>query len=113
MMTGLFGFLYGEEPMSWRKHYMIFKKDFQNDFAVRMDWCVKDYAAANYPPVVKLSHSSKIDVVSGEYCVLNAAKSYDPDGNHLSFVWFPYMEAVHVNLLLNHLSLKMFIKLLL
>lgn len=78
-----------------------------------MDWCVKDYAAANHPPVVKLSHSSKIDVVSGEYCVLNAAKSYDPDGDHLSFCGSRIRKLAHVNLLLNYLSLKMFIKLLL
>lgn len=98
-----FRYVYNPYGRSIRKDSLCFsgnraslyrwREDFQNDFAARMDWCVKDYAAANHPPVVKLSHSSKIDVVSGEYCVLNAAKSYDPDGDHLSFLWFPYKEA--------------------
>lgn len=69
------------------------RDDFQNDFAARMDWCTKSYMEANHPPVPILSHSDKITVTSGESINLNAFNSTDPDGDSLSFFWFPYLEA--------------------
>ena len=32
------------------------REAFQNDFAARMDWCVKSYNEANHPPLVSLSY---------------------------------------------------------
>jgi hypothetical protein len=32
---------------------------FQNDFAARMDWCIKEYENGNHPPVVRVSGSRK------------------------------------------------------
>lgn len=69
------------------------REDFQNDFAARMDWCVSEYKNANHPPIVKLSHPTELNVISGEFCILDASETEDPDGDHLSFLWFPYMEA--------------------
>jgi hypothetical protein len=69
------------------------REDFQNDFAARMDWCVKPFNEANHAPVVKLNHKDNITVKSGEQIVLDATPTTDPDGDGLSFLWFPYKEA--------------------
>lgn len=65
----------------------------QNDFAARMDWCVKSPAEANHAPIPLLTHDSELNVKSGEVFVLDASRSFDPDGDNLSFLWFCYPEA--------------------
>jgi hypothetical protein len=69
------------------------RDDFQNDFAARMDWCIKTYQEANHPPVPVLGHSEEIIVKSGEGFGLDASGSTDPDGDNLSYLWFNYPEA--------------------
>ncbi|GAB2528582.1 DUF1593 domain-containing protein [Spirosoma aerophilum] len=69
------------------------RTEFQNDFAARMDWCVKPYKEANHPPVPKLSHPENMTVKSGEQFYLVASESTDPDGDALSFRWMFYPEA--------------------
>jgi len=69
------------------------RDDFQNDFAARMDWCVNIYQQANHPPVPAINHSEEITVKSGEGFGFDASGTYDPDGDHLSFLWFSYPEA--------------------
>ena len=69
------------------------REDFQHDFAARMDWMVKDYKDANHPPVLKLAHSDRLTLKSGDIFGLNAAGTYDPDGDALSYYWFQYPEA--------------------
>lgn len=69
------------------------RDDFQNDFAARMDWCIKSYKEANHPPVPVLSHPEELTVKSGKGFTLDAGGSYDPDGDNLSFLWFHYPEA--------------------
>jgi hypothetical protein len=70
----------------WRPAY-------QNDFATRMDWTIKDYAHANHPPVVNvktvLTHKSNGDQITQ----LDASASSDPDGDKLRYRWFHYAEA--------------------
>jgi hypothetical protein len=69
------------------------RDDFQNDFAARMDWCIKSYEEANHPPVPVLSHPDAITVKSGEGFGLGASGTTDPDGDSLGFLWFHYPEA--------------------
>lgn len=69
------------------------KNDFQNDFAARMDWTVRDYEDANHPPVVRLSHDERLTATEGQYVTLDATGSFDPDGDSLSYHWFNYPEA--------------------
>ncbi len=71
------------------------REDFQNDFAARMAWTTEPVAAANHPPVVRLSQPDRITVKSGERFVLSAVDSSDPDGDSLSFQWFHYQEIGH------------------
>lgn len=78
----------GYRTTLWR-----WRKDFQNDFAARMDWTVKPYAGANHPPLVKLAGGNRLTVKSGEHFTLSAAASTDPDGDSLSYLWFQYPEA--------------------
>jgi hypothetical protein len=68
------------------------RDDFQNDLAARMDWCTKSYKEANHPPVPVLENSDQITVKSGDLFGLDAAGTYDPDGNNLSYLWFQYPE---------------------
>lgn len=69
----------------WREAY-------QNDFAARMDWTIKDYADANHPPVVRLATPAYVKARAGDRVDLSAAGSSDPDGDALSYQWFVYEE---------------------
>ena len=71
---------------------------FQNEFAARMDWCVKSPREANHPPVAGFrkdvtGNVITLDAKSGDRVKLFAAGSTDPDGDSLSFRWFVYREA--------------------
>jgi Cellulose-binding Sde182, nucleoside hydrolase-like domain/Cellulose-binding protein Sde0182, C-terminal domain len=78
----------------WRPAY-------QNEFAARMQWCVKSPREANHPPVAGFE-GFKAEMVGnplglfpkvGEKFSLSAAGSSDPDGNKLAYRWFVYPEA--------------------
>jgi hypothetical protein len=71
---------------------------FQNEFAARMDWCVKSRAEANHPPVAVLNGDVTrtvllLDAATGERVTLSAQGSYDPDGPPIKVSWFVYPEA--------------------
>jgi hypothetical protein len=69
------------------------REDFQNDFAARMDWCIRPYGDANHPPVPKVAGSAIITVRSGQGFALDAGGTSDPDGDNMSYLWFQYPEA--------------------
>ncbi len=71
---------------------------FQNDFAARMDWCVKDFAGANHAPSVTVngktgSEPLRLTAKLGATIKLDASASSDPDKNALSFKWWLFPEA--------------------
>lgn len=69
------------------------REDFQNDFAARMAWTTKPFAAVNHPPVPALAHADHFTVKSGQEFHLNAKGTTDPDGDSMSYRWMQYPEA--------------------
>ncbi|TDQ15084.1 uncharacterized protein DUF1593 [Algoriphagus boseongensis] len=63
----------------------------QQDFAARADWCVKDFAEANHPPVVKALGTSRLLAKPGENLTLEIETS-DPDGDTLETKFWIYKE---------------------
>jgi hypothetical protein len=63
----------------------------QRDFAARADWCVKDYADANHPPVVKAVGPTRSSAKPGEKVSLEVQTS-DPDGDALETTFWIYKE---------------------
>jgi hypothetical protein len=71
---------------------------FQNEFAARMDWCVKLPKEANHPPTVVLNGDTtnkavRLEAKAGEHVKLSAAGSSDVDENKLTYRWWVYREA--------------------
>jgi hypothetical protein len=71
---------------------------FQNDFAARMDWTIKDVSQANHnPDVVVNGRAGKepvmLDAIVGTPLTLDAAGTRDVDGHGLKYTWFLYSEA--------------------
>jgi hypothetical protein len=74
------------------------RQAFQDDFAARMDWCVKSRAQANHNPLLVVNGAGgrapvHIAAEPGDVIRLSADGSTDPDGDTLSFRWFYYSEA--------------------
>jgi hypothetical protein len=74
------------------------RTDFQNDFAARMDWCVRDYKNTNHNPVAFVNGDETknvlyITALPGSSLKINTKGSYDPDGDELSYDWWIYKEA--------------------
>lgn len=76
----------------WRNAY-------QNDFAARMRWTLsKEISSANHAPVVVVNDSSAgpepllLEAEAGSDIILDASKTYDPDGDDLTFTWYHYKD---------------------
>jgi hypothetical protein len=65
---------------------------FQNDWAARADWMVKTYRGANHAPIVWVEGRRDVEAPAGATIKLDVSGSTDPDGDALSFHWFPYRE---------------------
>jgi len=70
---------------------------FQNDFAARMDWCVKPYAEANHPPTLVVNGrrgrtAIQINAQPGDRVMLDTSGSADPDRGALFYKWWIYPE---------------------
>jgi hypothetical protein len=93
-VTGVDGQEYTSDQVTiWR-----WRRAFQNDFAARMDWTIKDVAEANHAPRVVVNGARGtepliVDALVGTPVTLDAAGTADPDGNALTFSWFFYPEA--------------------
>jgi CubicO group peptidase (beta-lactamase class C family) len=72
--------------------------DLQNDFRVRLEWCVKQPQQANHAPQVIVNgirgkQIQSIIAKPGETLSFDAGSTRDPDGDNLSYEWFIYKEA--------------------
>jgi hypothetical protein len=88
----------GRERVSDQATIWRWREAFQNDFAARMDWTIKDYKSANHNPVVVVNGQAGtgpivMDAEVGKSIVLDAGGSHDPDGQTLQYEWFHYGEA--------------------
>lgn len=74
------------------------RTDFQNDFAVRMDWCIKNFKDANHNPIAVIDGNDTKNVLYKEARIgtsiqIDATEFHDPDGNKLNYEWWIYKEA--------------------
>ena len=61
---------------------------FQADFAARLDWCVKPYAAANHPPTHDTRDGlRRVTVAPGTHVMLDGRGWTDPDGMGCRYQW--------------------------
>jgi Protein of unknown function (DUF1593) len=95
IVTGIDGKEYvSDQATIWR-----WRDAYQNDFAARMDWTIKNYTDANHNPIVIVNNQDGtapiyLDAEVGKPVVLDASKTHDPDaGQHLHYNWFHYPEA--------------------
>jgi hypothetical protein len=76
-----------------RSNVYRWRPAYQNEFAARMDWCVKSPKDSNHLPIAivngdKSKHAITIESASGRLVKLSAAGSSDPDGNDIRYRWF-------------------------
>lgn len=69
-----------------------------NDFAARMDWCVKNYDEANHHPVVVVEGDTSQQILqrtvrAGQSITFSASGTRDPDSDDLNYRWWHYAEA--------------------
>jgi hypothetical protein len=70
----------------------------QNDFRVRLDWCIKGREEANHKPLAVLNGDEsgrilRLSAAAGSRLNFTAAGSADPDKDALRFEWMVYREA--------------------
>jgi len=93
-VTGVDGAIHvSDQATIWR-----WREAYQNDFAARMDWTIKDYAHANHNPVLVVNGktgTSPLELTADpkQTITLDAAGSTDPDGQPLHYKWWVYEEA--------------------
>ncbi|CAN5896836.1 hypothetical protein BH23PLA1_BH23PLA1_04110 [soil metagenome] len=78
----------------WRRAY-------QNDFAARLQWCVKPFGEANHNPVAVVDGDETPEILRrsaspGERIRLDASGSSDPDGDDLLFRWYVYPQTAEL-----------------
>jgi hypothetical protein len=88
----------GEVHVSDQATIWRWREAYQNDFAARMDWTIKDFAHANHNPMLVLNGEPgtaplEITLDAGKTVTLDAAGTTDPDGQMLHYKWWVYKEA--------------------
>jgi hypothetical protein len=88
----------GVEHVSDQATIWRWREAYQNDFAARMDWTIKDYAHANHNPELTVNgrHGTgtlELTADAKQTITLDAAGSKDPDGQALHYKWWVYEEA--------------------
>jgi hypothetical protein len=83
----------GEDDGDLYKPIWRWVEAFQNDWAVRADWCVKPWRQANHPPVVLLQTPKDVQAAPGSRITVSVRGSTDPDGDKLTYSWWHYREA--------------------
>jgi hypothetical protein len=79
-----------EKSLSDRYEKRFYRDEF-NDFAARMQWAAE--GSGNHNPVVVIGREGGLEPIEmtakpGQTVTLNASRSWDPDGDKLSFLWW-------------------------
>ncbi|SDL32923.1 nucleoside hydrolase-like domain-containing protein [Kriegella aquimaris] len=89
----------GEMDKGLRQKWTIarWREAYQNDFAARMTWNLLPYEKTNHNPVVIVDNDRsrriiKLNVKPGQTINIDASRTYDPDGDKISFKWWEYSE---------------------
>ncbi|MHC4504180.1 MAG: DUF1593 domain-containing protein, partial [Planctomycetota bacterium] len=91
-----------EDEMGGRRDMLFtihrWREAYQNEFAARMDWCVRPRDRANHRPTAVLNADRSRRVLRlaadpASEVKLSAAGSSDPDGDSLTCRWWVYREA--------------------
>jgi hypothetical protein len=75
------------------------RRDFQNDFAARVNWTItRDFNRANHPPSTMVNGAPGLTPVQITSCAnkqvkLSAVGTQDPDSDKLAYHWWQYREA--------------------
>jgi hypothetical protein len=88
----------GLEHISDQATIWRWREAYQNDFAARMDWTIKDFAHANHNPELVVNGQGgtspvELTAAAEQTVALDAAGSKDPDGYTLHYHWWVYEEA--------------------
>ncbi len=72
--------------------------DATNSFKNRLLWSVKEPGEVNHEPVAVINGDKSNQIITvfgkpGEKIKLDASRSFDPNGDQISFNWFRYIEA--------------------
>lgn len=95
----------GQDGLSYRTNQATvwrWRREFQNDFASRMQWTLtSNFSETGHPPVIRVNGQAgpKAMIIEAEYnktIAFDASKTYDPDypgdNGRLEFQWYQYGE---------------------
>ena len=80
----------GDDILSKAATVYRWRQAYQNEFAARMDWCVKPPAQGSHPPIVSLTGPTRHHLHPGKCILLDLSASRSSGGGGVTVHWYPY-----------------------